>query len=90
MTRVAWIGTGVMGGPMACHVKKAGYEVYAYNRSAEKALALKEQGIIPCGSIAEAAFVGNLSSGVTVRQIGRTGTASRQAMLSLFDEQFGG
>lgn len=42
------------------------------------------------GSIAEAAFVGNLSSGVTVRQIGRTGTASRQAMLSLFDEQFGG
>ncbi len=41
-------------------------------------------------SLSEAAFVGNLSSGVTVRQIGRTGTASREAMLALFDEQFGG
>ncbi len=39
---------------------------------------------------AEAAFVGNLSSGVTVRQIGRTGTASQAAMLALYDEQFGG
>ena len=54
MNKVAWIGTGVMGGPMACHVKKAGYEVYAYNRSPEKAQALKDQGIIPCGSIGEA------------------------------------
>ena len=42
------------------------------------------------GSLSEAAFIGNLSSGVTVRQIGRTGTASRQAMINLYDEQFGG
>ncbi|MGJ4849678.1 bifunctional heptose 7-phosphate kinase/heptose 1-phosphate adenyltransferase [Bacillota bacterium Meth-B3] len=42
------------------------------------------------GSYAEAAFVGNLSAGVTVRQIGRTGTASQAAMLALYDEQFGG
>lgn len=41
------------------------------------------------GSYAEAAFVGNLSSGVTVRQIGRTGTATQAAMLALYDEQFG-
>lgn len=40
------------------------------------------------GSYFEAAFVGNLSSGVTVRQIGRTGTASREAMLALYDEQW--
>ena len=40
-------------------------------------------------SCAEAAFVGNLSSGVTVRQIGRTGTATQAAMLALYDEQFG-
>lgn len=40
-------------------------------------------------SYAEAAVVGNLSSGVTVRQIGRTGTASQQAMLALYDEQGG-
>lgn len=38
---------------------------------------------------AEAAFIGNLSSGVTVRQIGRTGTASREKMLELYDEQWG-
>ena len=54
MTKVAWIGTGVMGGPMACHVKKAGYDVYAYNRSHEKARALQDQGIVPCESIAQA------------------------------------
>ena len=54
MTKVAWIGTGVMGGPMACHVKKAGYDVYAYNRSPEKALALAEYGLVPCESIARA------------------------------------
>lgn len=41
------------------------------------------------GSYAEAAFIGNLSSGVTVRQIGRTGTASRETMLALYDEQRG-
>ena len=40
-------------------------------------------------SYPEAAFIGNLASGVTVRQIGRTGTATREAMLSLYDEQFG-
>lgn len=54
MATVAWIGTGVMGGPMACHVQKAGYAVRAYNRSAQKAQALAERGIQPCGSIAEA------------------------------------
>ncbi|HSK68758.1 MAG TPA: PfkB family carbohydrate kinase [Candidatus Limnocylindria bacterium] len=37
----------------------------------------------------EAAFVGNLASGVTVRKIGTTGTVSQQEMLALFDEQSG-
>lgn len=41
------------------------------------------------GSYAEAAFVGNLSSGVTVRKIGMTGTASQQEMLALYNEQWG-
>ncbi|HIU33425.1 MAG TPA: carbohydrate kinase [Candidatus Pullichristensenella excrementigallinarum] len=40
------------------------------------------------GSYAEAAFLGNLSSGVTVRQIGRTGAAGQEAMLRLYDEQW--
>lgn len=41
------------------------------------------------GSYQEAAFVGNLSSGVTVRKIGMTGTASQKEMLALYDEQWG-
>lgn len=38
-------------------------------------------------SLTEAAVCGNLSSGVTVRQIGRTGTADRELVLGLFREQ---
>jgi bifunctional ADP-heptose synthase (sugar kinase/adenylyltransferase) len=38
----------------------------------------------------EAAFIGNLASGVTVRKIGTTGTASPEEMVALYDEQFGG
>ena len=37
--------------------------------------------------LAEAAAVGNLASGVTVRKFGETGTASQSEMLALFDEQ---
>lgn len=37
MKRVAFIGLGVMGYPMAGHLHKAGYDVAVYNRSAEKA-----------------------------------------------------
>ncbi len=38
----------------------------------------------------EAAFIGNLAAGVTVRKIGTTGTASPAEILALYDEQFGG
>ena len=54
MTKVAWIGTGVMGAPMAKHLQDAGYAVSAYNRSAGKALALAGAGITPCDSIRQA------------------------------------
>lgn len=40
-------------------------------------------------SRAEAAFIGCLASGVTVRKLGQTGTASVPEMLTLFDEQWG-
>lgn len=39
--RIAFIGTGVMGKPMALHLAEAGHEVYAYNRTIEKAFALE-------------------------------------------------
>ncbi|MBI3452872.1 MAG: NAD(P)-dependent oxidoreductase [Rhodospirillales bacterium] len=37
MTKVAFLGLGVMGSPMAGHLAKAGHEVTVYNRTAEKA-----------------------------------------------------
>jgi 3-hydroxyisobutyrate dehydrogenase-like beta-hydroxyacid dehydrogenase len=38
MARVAFLGLGVMGGPMAGHLAAAGHEVTVYNRTAAKAL----------------------------------------------------
>ena len=38
MARVAFLGLGVMGGPMAGHLASAGHEVTVYNRTATKAL----------------------------------------------------
>ena len=35
--KTAFIGLGVMGGPMASHLSKAGYEVNVYNRTHERA-----------------------------------------------------
>ena len=37
MTRVAFLGLGVMGYPMSGHLKAQGYEVVVYNRTASKA-----------------------------------------------------
>ncbi|MEL6738568.1 MAG: NAD(P)-binding domain-containing protein, partial [Pseudomonadota bacterium] len=36
-THIAFIGLGVMGGPMAGHLAGAGHKVTAYNRSPERA-----------------------------------------------------
>ncbi len=37
MTKVAFLGLGVMGYPMAAHLQKAGYDVTVYNRTIAKA-----------------------------------------------------
>jgi 3-hydroxyisobutyrate dehydrogenase len=37
MTRIAFIGLGVMGGPIARHLKQAGHDLTVYNRSRAKA-----------------------------------------------------
>lgn len=36
---IAYLGLGVMGGPMACHLAAAGHNLIVYNRTAEKAAA---------------------------------------------------
>lgn len=43
-TRVGWIGTGVMGRWMCEHAMKRGYPATVYNRSADKARPLVDQG----------------------------------------------
>jgi len=55
MARVAFLGLGVMGAPMAGHLARAGHETRAYNRSPARAAAwaAKHQGEI-CTEIAEA------------------------------------
>ena len=52
--RVAVLGTGIMGAPMARNLRAAGHEVSAWNRSAEKAEALADAGVKPATEVAEA------------------------------------
>jgi 3-hydroxyisobutyrate dehydrogenase len=52
--RVAFLGTGIMGAPMARNVRAAGHEVSAWNRSREKAEPLAQDGVTVAGSVAEA------------------------------------
>ncbi|MGJ8626522.1 MAG: NAD(P)-dependent oxidoreductase [Sulfitobacter sp.] len=45
MAKLAFLGLGVMGGPMAGHLQKAGHDVTVYNRTAAKSEAwTKQQG----------------------------------------------
>ena len=56
MTNIAFIGTGVMGGPMAGHLVSAGHSLTVYNRSRAKAEAWAEKyGGIVAATPAEAA-----------------------------------
>ena len=54
MTTVTVIGLGIMGGPMAANLVKAGYDVVGYNRSPEKVDRLRERGGRGAASLAEA------------------------------------
>jgi 2-hydroxy-3-oxopropionate reductase len=52
---IAFIGTGLMGGPMARRLLEAGFPVTVWNRSAEKAQALVADGAVLASSPEEAA-----------------------------------
>ena len=62
MAKVAFLGLGVMGYPMAGHLQAAGHDVTVYNRTATKAEAWVAQhggamAATPCEAAAGAAFV---------------------------------
>ncbi|MCL2858595.1 MAG: NAD(P)-dependent oxidoreductase [Streptococcaceae bacterium] len=48
MTKIGFIGTGVMGSAMAGHLMKAGHELYVYNRTASKTDDLVAKGATYC------------------------------------------
>ncbi|MCY4583609.1 MAG: NAD(P)-dependent oxidoreductase [Chloroflexi bacterium] len=50
---VGVVGTGIMGGPMARNLAKAGFEVIAYNRTPSRAEALRGDGVAVAASLAE-------------------------------------
>ncbi len=52
---IGFVGTGIMGAPMARNLAQAGFSVTVYNRTASKAEALREHGAAVAGSLAEVA-----------------------------------
>ncbi|MDQ9827072.1 NAD(P)-binding domain-containing protein, partial [Acinetobacter sp. 163] len=53
--KVAFIGTGIMGAPIAGHILDAGYPVTVFNRTEEKAEGLIAKGAVWADSPAAAA-----------------------------------
>ncbi|MGD8813926.1 MAG: NAD(P)-dependent oxidoreductase [Anaerolineales bacterium] len=52
--RIAWLGTGLMGKPMAGRLLQAGYSLSVYNRTSSKAASLNREGARLASSPAEA------------------------------------
>ncbi len=53
--QVGFIGTGIMGEPMAHHLIRAGYPLRVWNRTPEKLARLVEDGAVRCATAAKAA-----------------------------------
>ena len=71
---IAFLGTGLMGGPMAARLAQAGFPVRAWNRSFAKAEALRAQGAEPREQLADAVagarlVISMLEAGPIVRAV---------------------
>src|SRR5580692_11391582 len=71
---IGFIGTGIMGEPMAMHIVKAGYRVKVWNRSSDKLRALVAAGAEACSEASQAAedvsaLICMLSDGPTCDQM---------------------
>jgi 2-hydroxy-3-oxopropionate reductase len=53
MTSIGFIGLGIMGGPMAANLLRAGYEVIGFDRSSERVDQLQRQGGRAASKVAE-------------------------------------
>jgi 3-hydroxyisobutyrate dehydrogenase len=74
LRRIGFLGLGAMGAPMAARLAEAGFEVTAFNRSADRAAPLAAQGIriadTPAGAAAEAdVLLMSLATEEAVRQV---------------------
>jgi 3-hydroxyisobutyrate dehydrogenase-like beta-hydroxyacid dehydrogenase len=86
---IAWIGTGIMGAPMARNLMRAGHRLRLYNRSAKKAMALAAEGsevtvaADPAAAAggAEAVFVMVPDTPDVESVVGRIGPALRHGQL---------
>jgi 3-hydroxyisobutyrate dehydrogenase-like beta-hydroxyacid dehydrogenase len=91
MARVAFLGLGVMGGPMAGHLATAGHEVTVYNRTASKALEWvashgNRAAPTPAEAVEGAEFVMMcVGNDHDVRQVGRAALAAMQVGTTLVD-----
>jgi 3-hydroxyisobutyrate dehydrogenase len=59
-TRIGWIGTGVMGGPMCGHIMDKGFSMTVYTRAKDKAKPLLKKGAVWAdspGAVAKASDV---------------------------------
>jgi 3-hydroxyisobutyrate dehydrogenase len=72
--RVGFIGLGIMGGPMAANLLKAGFEVTVWNRTASRTEPLVAQGATAAGSPSEVAagsevFVSCVTNSADVEEV---------------------
>lgn len=84
MQKIAFLGTGLMGAPMARNIAKAGFPVTAWNRSAAKAAPLSAHGVTVAQSAAEAVtgadiIISILSDGAATAEL-QAGDALRAAL----------
>ena len=53
MAKIGFVGTGIMGNPMAINLLKAGHEVKVWNRTSSKVEGLVNAGAIACSELAQ-------------------------------------
>ena len=81
MSDLAFMGTGVMGLPMARNLSDAGFAVHAYNRTMERAQPLRDEGVAVFADPAQAAegcpvMVTMLSQGDAVLEVAAAALAA--------------